>query len=62
MAHTCPNCGLICHCGGDIDDIVIGNCPPRRYCTHCDLEDEDDDWEDFGDDEDIDVDHDSRYL
>lgn len=59
MAHTCPECGSKCHCGGDVDDLVIGNAPPGRYCTHCEP---DDDWEDFGDDEDIDIDHDSRYL
>jgi len=24
MAHTCPKCGMLCHCGGDIDDIDFG--------------------------------------
>lgn len=24
MAHTCPECGSICHCHGDIDDIDFG--------------------------------------
>jgi hypothetical protein len=37
MAHTCPKCGLICHCGGDIDDLVFGEDP---CCEHCDTEDE----------------------
>jgi len=23
MAHTCPVCGMTCHCNGDIDDICI---------------------------------------
>lgn len=37
MAHTCPKCGLQCHCGGDIDDLVMGEDP---FCEHCDSEDE----------------------
>lgn len=24
MAHTCPECGQLCHCKGDIDDIDFG--------------------------------------
>ena len=62
MAHTCPECGFICHCGGDIDDIVIGIAPPRRYCAHCQEEDLYDDGEEFFDDEDDDECNDSRYL
>lgn len=42
MAHTCPKCGLTCHCGGDIDDLNFGAEP---YCRHCD--DKDDDEEDY---------------
>lgn len=24
MAHTCPECGCLCHCCGDIDDVDFG--------------------------------------
>lgn len=56
MAHTCPECYMICHCGGDIDDIDWGE---SIHCTHyknpeCDgYEGDDDIWENedraFGD-------------
>ena len=37
MAHTCPDCGLTCHCGGDIDDIDFGDDSEEAIaCTHCD--------------------------
>lgn len=39
MAHTCPTCGLNCHCGGDIDDINFG---VHYGCICCDGED---DWD-----------------
>ena len=31
MAHTCPECGQLCHCGGDIDDIDFGE---SASCIH----------------------------
>ncbi|HKB54224.1 MAG TPA: hypothetical protein VKD22_09500 [Ramlibacter sp.] len=31
MAHDCPDCGMQCHCGGDIDDINFGE---SDACTH----------------------------
>ena len=35
MAHTCPDCGLTCYCGGDIDDICFGDdCEEADRCTH----------------------------
>ena len=46
MAHECPECYQLCHCGGDIDDIDFGedaSCTHyerrecsghREYCTH----------------------------
>lgn len=43
MAHTCPECGMVCHCGGDIDDICFGEAD--EFCSHC-AHDEDNDWED----------------
>lgn len=49
MAHTCPECGFNCHCGGDIDDINFGEglgciCSESNWgCgRHVDAEDEDD--------------------
>ena len=30
MAHECPECGMICHCLGDIDDIMF----ETDYCEH----------------------------
>ena len=33
MAHECPTCGLQCHCGGDIDDMVL---PSRKHESRCD--------------------------
>lgn len=39
MAHECPECGSVCHCCGDIDDIVLGEslaCEHCKYCRRCD--------------------------
>jgi hypothetical protein len=36
MAHTCPECGLLCHCGGDIDDCEFDGTPEQDACSHCD--------------------------
>jgi hypothetical protein len=30
--HTCPECGQLCTCQGDIDDIDFGEV---NWCTHC---------------------------
>ena len=41
MAHSCWDCGQLCHCGGDIDDCEFDDSPEARACTHCcDLDDE----------------------
>lgn len=51
MAHTCPTCGLRCHCSGDIDDINFG---PLYGCGHCEEdegEENEDFWDDFDDDD-----------
>ena len=32
MAHTCPDCGSACYCGGDIDDIFFED---NDRCNHC---------------------------
>jgi len=49
MAHTCPDCGYVCHCGGDIDDIILDEFDEQCGCRHCltcqsadDIEDSDD--------------------
>ncbi len=36
MAHTCPECGMLCHCGGDIDDCEFDGTPEQDRCGHCD--------------------------
>src|SRR5688572_5387398 len=51
MAHECPDCGMQCHCGGDIDDLLLN---VERYvnrCTHCE-DDRFDDYDDFDEDDD----------
>ena len=34
MAHECPECGLVCYCGGDIDDILLSGTDEESRCTH----------------------------
>lgn len=59
MAHSCPECGQVCYCGGDIDDCCFEGTPEEAACTHCPLdgEDDDDDGEDddTADDDDVTV-------
>lgn len=49
MAHECPMCGMFCHCGGDIGDLLFCE-DEREDCDHC--EDEDDYYHDEQEDED----------
>jgi hypothetical protein len=50
MAHTCPECGRLCYCGGDIDDIDMGE---NSNCTcPCWQEEYDDDDDIYNDDDD----------
>ena len=35
MAHTCPVCGMTCHCNGDIDDICFDLEEDILACTYC---------------------------
>ena len=42
MAHTCPDCGSVCYCNGDIDDILIDGLDYDGSCTHCDDRDDND--------------------
>lgn len=39
MAHECPECGMVCYCGGDIDDCEFnGPGSGQERCTHkCDI-------------------------
>ena len=55
MAHECPECGSICHCCGDIDDIGFED---NSFCTHferneCSFNEADDcdDYDDFDESE-----------
>ncbi len=34
MAHTCPECGQMCHCGSDIDDCLFDFEEDVVNCTH----------------------------
>jgi hypothetical protein len=55
MAHSCPDCGLVCYCGGDIDDIILDGTDEESACQHCfDAEDDDDPGDDFDDGDDVD--------
>ena len=43
MAHTCPVCGMTCHCNGDIDDLCLDFEDDVMACTCCDEEYDDED-------------------
>lgn len=45
MAHECPECGQICHCGGDIDDCLNNFDEDVMRCTHCPDKDEEEEEE-----------------
>lgn len=55
MAHECPECYMLCHCGGDIDDIQMDGTIEQMQCRHCEGRDDDDDenedWHLLKDDE-----------
>jgi len=51
MAHTCPDCEALCHCGGDVGDVILVDAEQQANCVHeCD--------DDLDDDVDFDVDDD----
>jgi hypothetical protein len=57
MAHSCPDCGQACYCGGDIDDAFDVDQDAEDNCTHCVDEDcGDPEDADFGDEDDSDDD------
>jgi hypothetical protein len=35
MAHSCPDCGMTCYCGSDIDDCLLDFEADVNACTHC---------------------------
>ena len=48
MAHICPECGMLCHCKGDIDDIDFGerwDCE-CEYCNENEYDEEDSYYDD----------------
>lgn len=50
MAHSCPDCGQACYCGGDIDDLFFEDSEEAIRCNHCPLDyPTDDDDEEFAD-------------
>ena len=61
MAHECPECGMVCHCNGDIDDLIFSEGPEADRCICCDGDDEED--EDYTEEEiEKREDHDRRAL
>jgi hypothetical protein len=57
LAHSCPECGYTCHCGGDIDDCIIEGTREEARCQHCPDElfgdDDDSDEIEFEDDPEV---------
>jgi hypothetical protein len=43
MSHTCPECGMNCHCCGDIDDCCFDHPEIQIACRHWKECEEDDD-------------------
>ncbi len=55
MAHECPDCGQVCYCNGDIDDIELSGgedecihfllseqCSAYDHCAKCENKDNED--------------------
>jgi hypothetical protein len=38
MAHSCPDCGSVCYCYGDVDDCLLDGGDAQDACLHCSLE------------------------
>jgi primosomal protein N' len=43
MAHECPDCGQVCFCNGDIDDLILNLDADVIRCHHCPSVSDDDD-------------------
>ena len=54
MAHECPDCYMVCYCGGDIDDIEFDHGPSGGCRCDC--------YKDAGDDGDFDEDENAAML
>jgi len=52
MGHTCPECGCVCYCRGDIDDIIF-DIPKNGCACDCWMDDEPDDTWDYLEDDPI---------
>lgn len=48
MGHTCPDCGQMCYCNGDIDDIDWGEWIGCNHYLECNKE-ENPDYDDYDD-------------
>ena len=35
MAHECPECGVQCHCLGDVGDVLLPDAWREANCLHC---------------------------
>ena len=49
MSHTCPDCGTLCFCNGDIDDCMFDFDEDVNACVHwkiCNIEQDYDDYDD----------------
>ncbi len=46
MSHECPSCGIACHCGGDIGDMILNEKRYIVHCLHCDYPDDVDEDDD----------------
>jgi hypothetical protein len=58
MAHSCPECGQVCYCGGDIDDCCFSGTVEESRCMHCPIDGYDDDPDDDYPPDECDVCHD----
>ena len=47
MAHSCPECGDVCYCNGDMDDCILDGTPEQDECEHCTEEQELDAYDQF---------------
>lgn len=53
--HSCPECGLDCYCGGDIDDLQFDDSQQALICTCCVSRDDEDDFNQEDDYDDFDA-------
>ena len=60
MAHSCPECGMQCYCGSDIDDCLFDFWEDVEACTHCDGADYDERQDEFDFDHESDEESEAR--